>query len=69
MVMANPVFASYMPCRISMVEDRDGSIQLMMLNLDMIIENNFLPQEVVETAIRVNQHMLDIMVAGSTGEF
>lgn len=69
MVMANPVFASYMPCRISMVEDKEGNIQLMMLNLDMIIENNFLPQEVVETAIRVNQNMLDIMVAGSTGEF
>lgn len=69
MVMANPVFASYMPCRISMVEDQEGKIQLMMLNLDMIIQNNFLPQEVVETAIRVNQSMLDIMVAGSTGEF
>jgi len=69
MVLANPVFASYMPCRISMVEDKEGKIQLMMLNLDMIIENNLLPQEVVETAIRVNQNMLDIMVAGSTGEF
>jgi cytochrome c553/uncharacterized protein (DUF302 family) len=69
MVLANPIFASYMPCRISMVEDQEGKIQLMMLNLDIIIENNFLPQEVVETAIRVNQNMLDIMVAGTTGEF
>lgn len=69
MVMANPVFASYMPCRISVVEDQDGNIQLMMLNLDMLIENRLLPSEVVETAIRVNQNMLDIMVAGSTGEF
>lgn len=69
MVLANPVFASYMPCRISMVEDKEGNIQLMMLNLDMIIENNLLPSDVVETAIRVNQNMLDIMVAGSTGEF
>jgi uncharacterized protein (DUF302 family) len=69
MVMANPVFASYMPCRISMVEDKEGKIQLMMLNLDMLIENKLLPPEVVETAIRVNQNMLDIMVAGASGEF
>ncbi len=69
MVMANPVFASYMPCRISMVEDKEGKIQLMMLNLDMLIENKLLPSDVVETAIRVNQNMLDIMVAGASGEF
>ncbi len=69
MVISNPIFASYMPCRISMVEDKDGKIQLMMLNLDMLIENKLLPAEVVETAIRVNQNMLDIMVAGSSGEF
>ena len=69
MVMANPIFASYMPCRISMVEDKEGNIQLMMLNLDMLIENKLLPPDVVETAIRVNQNMLDIMVAGSSGEF
>ncbi len=69
MVMANPIFASYMPCRISMVEDLEGNIQLMMLNLDMLIENKLLPNDVVETAIRVNQNMLDIMVAGSSGEF
>lgn len=69
MVMANPIFASYMPCRISMVEDLEGNIQLMMLNLDMLIENKLLPPDVVETAIRVNQNMLDIMVAGSSGEF
>lgn len=69
MVIANPIFASYMPCRISMVEDQQGNILLMMLNLDMLIENKLLPPEVVETAIRVNQNMLDIMVAGSSGEF
>ncbi len=69
MVMSNPIFASYMPCRISMVEDKEGKIQLMMLNLDMLIENKLLPSDVVETAIRVNQNMLDIMVAGASGEF
>ena len=69
MVMSNPVFSSYMPCRISLVEDGDGKAWLMMLNLDMLIDSELLPTEVVDTAIKVNQQMLDVMVAGATGEF
>jgi cytochrome c553/uncharacterized protein (DUF302 family) len=68
MVMADPVFSSYMPCRISMVEDADGKLWLMMLNLDMLINSKLLPAEVVETAIRVNQQMLDVMTAGASGK-
>ena len=68
MVMADPVFSSYMPCRISMVEDADGKLWLMMLNLDMLINSKLLPNEVVETAIRVNQQMLDVMTAGAAGK-
>ncbi|MCB1758699.1 MAG: c-type cytochrome [Gammaproteobacteria bacterium] len=69
MIINNPIFASYMPCRISLVEDPNGKLWLMMLNLDMLINSQLLPQEVVDTAIKVNQQMLDIMVAGATGEF
>ena len=68
MVMADPVFSSYMPCRISMVEDGDGKLWLMMLNLDMLINSKLLPAEVIETAIRVNQQMLDVMTAGASGK-
>lgn len=69
MVIHNPIFSSYMPCRISLVEDKNGKAWLMMLNLDMLINSDLLPQAVVDTAIKVNQQMLDIMVAGATGEF
>ena len=69
MVVSNPIFSSYMPCRISLVEDGNGKAWLMMLNLDMLINSQLLPSEVVDTAIKVNQQMLDIMVAGATGEF
>ncbi len=69
MIVSNPIFASYMPCRIALVEDKEGKPWLMMLNLDMLINSKLLDPEVVETAIRVNQAMLDIMVAGATGEF
>jgi cytochrome c553/uncharacterized protein (DUF302 family) len=68
MVIADPVFSSYMPCRISMVEDSDGKLWLMMLNLDMLINSKLLPAEVIETAIRVNQQMLDVMTAGASGK-
>lgn len=68
MVIADPVFSSYMPCRISMVEDGDGKLWLMMLNLDMLINSELLPSEVVETAIKVNQQMLDVMNAGANGK-
>jgi len=69
MVIANPIFSSYMPCRISLVEDQQGKPWLMMLNLDMLINSQLLPPEVVNTAIKVNQQMLEIMMAGATGEF
>ena len=68
MVIADPVFSSYMPCRISMVEDAEGKVWLMMLNLDMLINSKLLPSEVVETAVRVNQQMLDVMAAGASGK-
>lgn len=69
MVVANPIFSSYMPCRISVVEDQEGKNWMMMLNLDMLINSKLMPAEVVETAIKVNQQMLAVMVAGAEGEF
>lgn len=69
MIIANPVFSSYMPCRVSLVEDQNGKYWLMMLNLDMLVDSKLLPPNVVETATTVNQQMLDIMVAGATGDF
>ncbi len=69
MVVHNPIYASYMPCRIALVEDKEGNLWLMMLSLDMLINSDLLPPEVVEIAIRVNQSMLEVMVAGATGEF
>ncbi len=68
MVMADPVFSAYMPCRISIAEDRKGKLWLMMLNLDMLINSEFLPDDVVKTAVKVNQQMLSVMAAGARGK-
>ena len=69
MVTYNPIFAAYMPCRIALVEDSDGKLWLMMVNLDFLINNTPLPPELLEIAKRVNDTLLAIMSAGATGEF
>jgi len=69
MIVSNPIYASYMPCRIALVEDKEKKPVLMMLNLDMLINSELVDQKVVETAIKVNQSMLEIMMAGASGEF
>lgn len=68
-VSNNPLYAAYMPCRVAMVEDNKGKTWLMMLNLDILVDNTLVPKQIVETVIGVNQKMLEIMVAGVTGEF
>ena len=69
MVVMDPLYAAYMPCRIALVEDNTGKPWLLMLNLDMLINSNSLSPELQAIAIRVNQSMLAIMTAGATGEF
>lgn len=68
MVDFNPIYAAYMPCRIALVEDKEGKFWLLMLNLDMLINKIPLPDELRRIAITVNGAMLAIITAGSTGE-
>ncbi|NBC46456.1 MAG: DUF302 domain-containing protein [Gammaproteobacteria bacterium] len=69
MVKFNTIYAAYMPCTISLVEDSDGRFWLEMLNLDMIINAYELPPELQAIAITVNGEMLSIITAGATGNF
>lgn len=69
MVAFNPIYAAYMPCGVSIVEDRDGRIWLLTLNLDMFISTSQLPENLRKIAITINAQMIDIMIAGATGEF
>lgn len=69
MVKFNSIYAAYMPCRISLVEDSGGKIWLEMLNLDMIINAYPLPPELQAIAITINGTMLSILTAGATGSF
>ncbi len=67
-VANNLVFAAYMPCRIALVEDAEGRDWLVMMNLDMLVNNRLVEGLGAQSVIRVNQRMLDIMIAGATGE-
>ena len=69
MVQYSPIFAAYMPCRIALVEDTEGKVWLMMINLDMLINNTKLPPELEKIATRINETLTAIMEAGASGEF
>lgn len=63
-------FSAYLPCRISMVEDKEGKIWLYALNMDaMIYGGEPLPQELKEEALRVKEVILEIMNRGAAGDF
>ncbi len=69
MVEYNPIYAAYMPCRIALVEDKNGVNWLLTLNLDMLISKVSLPPHLRKIAIEINGQMIEIMTAAATGEF
>ena len=69
MVQHNALFAAYMPCRIALVEDSEGKVWLMMLDLDILINNAPLTPELKEMAVRINENLMEIMKAGATAGF
>lgn len=64
---AAPVLANYDPCRVTLVQLKDGGLRLMTLNLDMLIDNSQLPPDAQRIAMQVNQDMLAIISAGAKG--
>jgi hypothetical protein len=63
-------FAAYLPCRITLIEDKTGKLWLYTLNMDLMIYGGTpLPPELKQEAIEVKEIILDIMKRGSTGAF
>ena len=66
----NDAFSSYLPCRITLIEDKEGKLWLYTLNMDgMIYGGRPLPADLKEEAENVKEIILDIMKRGATGEF
>jgi uncharacterized protein (DUF302 family) len=63
-------YSAYLPCRITLIEDTEGKLWLIALNMDMMIYGGEpLPTELKEKAIQVKEQILDIMNRGASGEF
>jgi uncharacterized protein (DUF302 family) len=70
MVDFSDAFSAYLPCRVAMVEDKEGKFNLYALNMDMMISGGkTLPDDLREEAIKVKDIMQDIMARGASGEF
>jgi len=70
MIDYSDAFSAYLPCRISMVEDKTGKLWLYTLNMDMMIHGGKeLPPELLKEALTVKEIILDIMNRGAEGDF
>ena len=70
MVDYSDAFSAFLPCRISVVEDKSGKLWLYSLNMDMMIHGGTeLPADLFEEANKVKEIMLDIMNRGAEGDF
>lgn len=64
----NRAFAAYMPCSISLYEDKAGHYWLTTMNLDMLIYGGkALDKELKDKVLSVKEGLLDIMSAGASG--
>ena len=63
-------FSAYLPCRVAMVEDKQGKVWLYTLNMDlMIYGGKTLPTELKKEAMKVKETILAIMHRGADGDF
>lgn len=70
MLEYSDAYSAYLPCRISMVEDKQGKLWLYSLNMDaMIYGGKPLPPALKEEAEGVKTIILDIMHRGAEGDF
>ena len=61
-------FAAYLPCRISLVEDKNGKGWLIMMNMEMLLNNPKLNPQLKAKAETVWKNLKAIMNAGAAGE-
>jgi uncharacterized protein (DUF302 family) len=70
MVSYNDAYSAYLPCRITLLEDKTGKLWLYSLNMDlMIYGGDPLPPALKSEALGIKETILDIMRRGSRGEF
>ncbi len=70
MISYSDAYSAYLPCRVSLVKDRQGKLWLYSLNMDLMIYGGEpLPTALKKEALNVKKIILDIMQRGASGEF
>lgn len=70
MLEYSDAYSAYLPCRISLVEDKEGKLWLYSLNMDaMIYGGTPLPPALKEEAMGVKEIIQEIMNRGAEGDF
>ena len=70
MVDYSDAFSAYLPCRVTLLEDKQGQMWIYSLNMDLMIHGGKqLPPELKKEALRVKMIIQDIMKRGAAGEF
>ena len=63
-------YSGFMPCRIALVEDKQGKLWLYSMNLDLMIHGgNELPPDLKEGALMVRRYIREMMDLAAKGEF
>jgi len=66
----NDAFSAYLPCRITLLEDKKGQLWLYALNMDLMIYGGApLPPALKEEALGVKKIILEMMRRGAEGDF
>ena len=70
MIDYSDAFSAYLPCRVSLIEDKSGKLWIYSLNMDgMIYGGKPLPPALKTEAEGVKDTILDIMHRGASGDF
>ena len=70
MIDYSDAYSAYLPCRVSLIEDKEGKLWLYSLNMDaMIYGGKPLPPALKEEAMGVKKIILEIMHRGAEGDF
>ncbi len=63
-------FAAYLPCRVTLVEDKTGQLWIYSLDMDMMIHGGkTLPDGLREEAVHVKEIIQDVMKRAAEGDF
>lgn len=70
MVDFSDAYSAFMPCRVTLLEDKTGKLWIYSLDMDMMIYGGTpLPADLKEEALQVKKAILDVMDRASKGDF